>query len=262
MPNEKQAAEVRQLFEDAAACGNRYNCPPADELNARVQKAGEDVIPAVALGLMTDPKVRSFDRLGTVAYETARTWAGTRVKAGSLDAPAQRMLLDAIHNILNADSSTFVIPVYALLSGSIGEALPGTRELLVAEAVNPKRDRDEVDHVASVLRGYTTDLSQVRAWLASANPVEMWAGTALLDHIDHSLIEQHRDELPMLLEAANRRDLPTDVALSLIEHVKSHADVAFLPVLQKFGEHSDATVRQAAGAAAASVRQQASPAPN
>jgi hypothetical protein len=90
----------------------------------------------------------------------------------------------------------------------------------------------------------------------------MWAGTALLDHIDHSLIEQHRDELPMLLEAANRRDLPTDVALSLIEHVKSHADVAFLPVLQKFGEHSDATVRQAAGAAAASVRQQASPAPN
>jgi hypothetical protein len=254
MPNEKEAAEVRRLFEEAAACGNRYDCPPADELNARAQKSGEDVIPTVALGLMTDPTVRSFDRLGTVAYETARSWASSRVKAGTFDAGAQQMLQNAISQILKADSSTFVVPVYALLSGPIGQALPGTRELLAAEAINPKRDQDEVDHVASVLRGYTRDLSQVRAWLSGASPKEMWAGVALLNHVDHSVIDQHGDELPMLLAAANRRDMPSDVALALVDHVKSHADDAFLPVLRKFGDHPDADVRRAANAATDAVK--------
>jgi hypothetical protein len=253
MPNETEA-EIRRLFEDAAACGNRYDCPPADELNARAQKSGEEVVPAVALGLMTDPTVRSFDRLGTVAYETARSWAFSRVKAGTFDSGAQQMLLDAIRQILKADSSTFVVPVYALLSGPIGQALPGTRELLTQEAVNPKRDQDEVDHAASVLRGYTSDLTQVRAWLSGASAREMWAGLALLNHVDHSLIDQHGDELPRLLAAASRRDLPNDVALGLVDHVKSHADDAFVPVLRKLAEHPDADVRRAADAATDAIK--------
>jgi hypothetical protein len=203
---------------------------------------------------MADPQVRSFDRLGTVAYETTRSWASSRVKTGTFDSQAQQMLLDGVRHILDGDASTFVIPVYALLSGPIGAALPGTRELLAAEAVNPRRNRDEIDHAASVLRAYTTDLSQVRAWLFSSEPREMWAGVALLDHIDHSLIQQTRDELPMLLAVAKRRDVPADVALGVIEHVKGHADAAFLPVLHAFSANADTTVREAAALASTEIQ--------
>jgi hypothetical protein len=255
MSNETEVAEVRRLFEAAAACGNRYDCPPADALDARAKRPGGDVVATVALELMTDPQVRSFDRLGTIAYETARSWANSRVQAGTFDAPSQQMLLAGVHKILDTDSSTYRIPIYALLSGSIGEALPGTRELLVREAVNPKRNGDEVDHIASVLRGYERDLSQVQRWLESGEPREMWAGVALLDHVDHSLIDQQRVELPLLLRVAQRANLPADVALGLVEHVKSHGDVEFLPVLDALGAHGDGEVRTAANAAVTAVRQ-------
>src|SRR5512141_3172355 len=86
---ETESAAIRRLFEAAAACGDRYHCPPQDELLARAERPDGTPIAAVAFDLMADPDVRSFDRLGSAAYEAALSWAGARVKAGTFDGQAR-----------------------------------------------------------------------------------------------------------------------------------------------------------------------------
>lgn len=248
-------ATIRQLFEAAAACGNRYRCPPADELDRLAQQPGEGPVLDVAFDLMTDPLVRSFDRLGTVAFEVARAWAGSRVEAGTFDAAAQRTFMAGIRRILGADSSTFVIPAYSILDGTIGYAIPETRALFVAEAVDPKRSLDEVGHATQGLRHYTSDLVQVGTWLKSQDERVMRAGMSLLDNVDHSLIKQEAEELPLLLEVAKRSDVPVDVAIAMVAHVKSHEDNAFLPVLTALGGHANPEVQAKAKDATEFVRQ-------
>ena len=82
----------------------------------------------------------------------------------------------------------------------------------------------------------------------------MAAGAALLDAVDHSKIKQEAEELPLLLEVAKRGDLPEDVALSLVDHVASHEDNAFLPILDALGKHPSEAVRSKAREAADLVK--------
>jgi hypothetical protein len=254
MTNPNDRAAIRQLFDSAAACGDRYKCPPADELDRLARIPGQTTVLEVAFDLMADPKVRSFDRLGTAAYETARAWAHAKVQARTFDEKSQETFMDGINRILAVDSSTFVIPAYSLLDGPIGYAIPSTRSLLVAEATKAGRTTEEVRHATEGLRHYTTDLAQVRAWLTSKDAREMTAGAALLDAVDHTMIKQDTDELPLLMEVAKRADLPEDVALALVDHVASHEDNAFLPVLGLLERHSAAEVRAKAREASDQVK--------
>src|SRR5438105_2529236 len=56
-------AGIRKLFDDAAACGDRYRCPPLDELARRAEDLDDRLVLKVAFDLMNDPAVQSHSRL-------------------------------------------------------------------------------------------------------------------------------------------------------------------------------------------------------
>jgi hypothetical protein len=247
-------AAIRQLFEEAAACGDRYRCPPQDELLARAEGPEGTPVAEVALELMADPGVRSFDRLGKAAFEVARNWAAARVRAGTFDAGARSMLLGGVRRVLADDSSTFVVAVYSLFSGPIGDAIPEAKEILTAEALNPKRDLSQMDDAVKVLQRFTPGLGQIRPWLESGDERRQLAALSLLDYADHTGFSAAEEQA--LLEAAARRpNLPQSVAIALVGHVQGHEDEAFLPVLVPLERHGDAELREAATEAAAAIRQ-------
>jgi hypothetical protein len=249
VPEANDQTAIRRRFEEAAACGDRYHCPPADDLLARAERTDGTPVAVVAFELMSDPHVRSFDRLGTVAYEVSLSWVGARVKGGILDAEQKRLFLDAVRRILSADSSTFVEPVYTYFAGPIGDAIPEAKEILTQEALNPRRDLAQMDMAAKVLQRFIHDLTQVRTWLESDDERRQLAAISLLDYMDHRRIPEG-EEVKLLAETARRPGVPSAVAMALIGHSKIHDGDAFQPVLEPLLRHSDPQVREAAKAAA------------
>src|SRR4051812_41711870 len=67
-------AALRQLFEAAEACGDRYNCPPLQQLQDLAARPRELRVLEVAFDLMTDPKIATHERLFKMASATARAW--------------------------------------------------------------------------------------------------------------------------------------------------------------------------------------------
>src|SRR5687767_6311140 len=75
-------AAIRALFEEAEACGDRYQCPPLAKLQERAERLGETRVLEVAFDIMADPKVETFERLFKMASATARAWAAARTAEG------------------------------------------------------------------------------------------------------------------------------------------------------------------------------------
>lgn len=245
---------TRKLFDDAAACGDKYNCPALDELIRRTKDPRDTTILGTAFDIMCDPNVRSFDRLGDAAWHVAQAWATGRVQRNAFDDASKKVFLAGVMRMLKGDSPTFITPAISLLAGQSGYNLPGAEQILKDQALNPKRI-EALDLVAQLLRPFQKDLSLVKLWLQSKDAWTMLAGTAVLEWVDHSLIKQVEDELPFLLTVAKRPDLPVDVARALVRHVRSHEDNDFLPVLQVLSRNPDKQVQADAAEAIAYVKQ-------
>ena len=93
--NPMDEAAIRKLFDEAAACGNRYKCPPGDQLMDMSEKSGTDVLTVrVAFKMMLEPAVRFFDREGRLAEALVRNFVVARRKGRGFDSEAKTVFFD------------------------------------------------------------------------------------------------------------------------------------------------------------------------
>lgn len=230
-------AALRKLFEDAEACGNRYECPPLQELEDLAARPREVRVLEAAFDLMVDPKLASHERLFKMASTTARAWCAARTAHG------QKLSIDDEVALKKQVTRLLAAPDKVIVGHSFVEYLADARQIFEAEAIDPARDADAV---ASAIRGLRTrepDLKTVTRWLAATDERVAVTGASLLDMIDHDHVVQ-ADEVAMLLEFARRPDSPAAAARQVAQHAIDHDDPAFAPVVQAFTAHNDAQVRQ------------------
>jgi hypothetical protein len=233
------AAALRKLFEDAEACGDRYHCPPLDELRDRAARPRELRVLEAAFDLMADPKLAPHERLYRMASTTARAWCAARSTEG------HTMSIDDEIALKKQTARLLALPDRVMSAHGFIEYLSDARQMFEAEAINPARTDEEM---ASAIRGLRTrepDLVTVTKWLAATDERTGVAGALLLDMIDHDHVVV-ADELAMLLEFARRPDSPAAVARLVVQHAIDHDDPAFAPVVQAFAAHGDAQVRELA----------------
>lgn len=232
-------AAIKKLFDDAEACGDRYHCPPLDELTERAARPHELRLLDLAFDLMVDPKVGVGGRKYKAASTTGRAWCAARSTEGhTLSAEEERALRRNVLRLLARKDA--VVSAHSFV-----EYLADARQIFEAEAINPKRSDVEV---ASALRGLRTrepDLKTITKWLAGKDTAV--AGALLLDGVDHDHLPV-ADEVTMLLEFARRTDSPPDAARLIAQHAIDHEDAAFAPVVKALAGHPDASVREAAAA--------------
>jgi hypothetical protein len=232
-------AKIRKLFDDAEACGDRYECPPLAELQDRAERPGELRVLEVAFDIMCDPKVDTFERLFKMASATARAWAAARAAGGKrLSIDDERALRAHVMRLLGRDDTA--IPAHGFI-----EYLSDARELFEREALDPRRGNDEVHSAIRGLRDREPDLSTIKAWLGGKDERAMVAGALLLDAVNHDGVRRE-DEIAILTEFARRRDSAPEAARIAVRHAADHDDPAFAPVLRGFEQHADPSVRELA----------------
>jgi hypothetical protein len=237
----EDTAAIRALFDEAEACGDRYNCPPLGKLTERAERPGETRVLEVAFDIMVDPKVQTFARRFKMASTAALAWAAARTTGGhKLSIDDERVLRAQVMRLL-ARTDT------AVPGQSFVGYLSDAREILQREVLDPARGNDEVHSAIRSLRELEHDLTTVRTWLGAKDERPMVAGGLLLDALDHASIRA-ADEVAMLLEFARRTDTAPEAARIVAGHAAAHDDPAFAPVLRAFAEHPDASVRALAAA--------------
>ncbi|HET9624429.1 MAG TPA: hypothetical protein VFP84_23820 [Kofleriaceae bacterium] len=232
-------AALRKLFDDAAACGDRYHCPPLDALRARAEKPGELSVLRMAFDLMVDPKLETSDRLFRMAFAVAEAWTAARqANAKPLSTADERELRAQVMRLLARGDNS--VP-----GQSLAAHLSDARQILEREALDPRRGNDEFHASIRILRDLERDLSTVQTWLAAKEPRPQLAAALLLDAMDHATIAAG-DEAALLLAYARRADSDPEAARLVAQHAVQHADPTFAPVLAAFAHHADPAVRAAA----------------
>lgn len=232
-------AALRKLFDDAAACGDRYHCPPLDALQTRAEQPGELAVLRIAFDIMVDPKVDTGDRLFRMAFAVAQAWATARSTHGhALSAADERELRGQVMRLLARSDNS--VP-----GQSLAAYLSDAREIIEREAIDPKRNNEEVHAAIRILRDLEHDLTTVKAWLSAKDARPQLTGALLLDAFDHDRLPPTA-EVPVLLAFAKRHDTDPEAAKLVADHAARHDDAAFAPVLAAFAQHPDAGVREAA----------------
>lgn len=232
-------AAILKLFDEAEACGNRYDCPPLAALQTRAERPGELAVLRVAFDLMADPKLETHERRFKMASATARAWAAARTTEGkTLSADDEAALRAQVMRLLARPDNA--VPAHGFV-----EYLPDARAIFEREALDPRRGNEEVHSAIRGLRDREPDLTTVKVWLGATEERPQVAGALLLDAFDHGKL-QPGDEVAMLLGFAGRKDTAPEAARLVARHAVDHADPAFAPVVKAFGQHPDPAVRKAA----------------
>lgn len=235
---------IRKLFEQAEACGDRYQCPPLAELQARAERPGELRVLQVAFDLMTDPKTETFERRFKMASATARAWAAARTTGGRrLSSADEAELRKQVLRLLERADN--VVPAHGFV-----EYLSDAGEIFRREALDLRRGNEEVHSAIRGLVEREHDLGTVATWLAAKEERPMIAGALLLDAFDHSRLDPEA-EAAVLLEFARRADTDPEAARLVASHAAAHEEPAFAPVVAAFTKHRDPAVRKAAAEGAA-----------
>lgn len=236
-PDDKTA--ILKLFDEAEACGDRYDCPPLAKLQDRAEKPGELRVLEIAFDIMVDPKTNTFERRFKMASMTARAWAAARTTNGhTLSAADEKALHAQVVRLLARPDN--VVPAHGFI-----EYLSDARAMFQHEALDPKRGNDEVHSAIRGLRDREKDLSTVKAWLAKDDERAQLAGALLLDGFNHDLLKP-ADEVAVMLAFAQRPDTHAEAAKLIVQHADGHDDGAFEPVLRALTKHKDAQVRELA----------------
>jgi hypothetical protein len=241
-PVTDDTAAIKKLFEQAEACGDRFHCPPLQQLQDRAARPGELRVLEVAFDIMADPRTGTFERMFQMASAVARAWAAERTTQGhKLSIDDERSLRAGVMRLLARPDNA--VPAHAFV-GYLSDA----RAILEREALDPRRGNDEVHSAIRSLRDLEPDLSTVKTWLAGHDERSMVAGALLLDAFDHGKLKGD-GEAQMVIGFARRTDSDAEAARIVAKHAADHEDAAFAPALQAFAKHADAKVRDIANQA-------------
>ncbi|MBC7978089.1 MAG: hypothetical protein H7138_24160, partial [Myxococcales bacterium] len=201
----EDTAAIRVLFDEAEACGDRYDCPPMAKLTARAERPGETRVLEAAFDIMVDPKVETFERRFKLASTAALAWAAARTTGGhTLSVDDERVLRAQVMRLLARTDNA--VPGHSFV-GYLSDA----RDILRREVLDPSRGNDEVHSAIRSLRELEHDMTTVQTWLGAKDERSMVAGGLLLDALDHAPIRTG-DEVAVLLDFARRTDTAPEAA--------------------------------------------------
>jgi hypothetical protein len=246
MSQDKPSPEhIRKLFADAVVCPNRYDCPPLDELHRLVGTPAARAVVSVAFDLMAEGKIRSIDREGKFTQQLVQEWLLELENTGKLDADTAAWCMSQIERALTTADPSLIGGMQLV---ALNFKLPGAMDWVEKDIVSPGRSLEAACAAGRFLSGYLDDYGRVRRWLDTAGDNGLAAAICSLHHFDHDLFDVERDELPLLVKAAERRDLAPEIAYPLLDHVEIHeSDPRFKAIAARLSQHSDEGVRRIAG---------------
>lgn len=252
------APALQELFEKAAACGDRYHCPPLATLTQLAsEQRPSSQLPAVvrlALAFWADPKTQQLDPQVRIADAVLRSFAESLAARGPDAAQLQKNLCDELGKALDGCSASMRPPIYAFLGSPGAFRLEPAESLLLSEAERADRSPADTLNAARSLAAYDDALDRARRWVHAGTPQAARAAVGLLGGYAAEDPQQGAAVRDLLATLARSPQLPADAALMLLEHLAAMEDREMVASAKQLQQHADAGVRRRAAEVAAQLR--------
>ena len=231
--------ELEALFEQAAACGNRYRCPPRDQLLAAVEGPNDQVLVSTALRMIDRKKLRHFDRDGRFALKIVNEWLLERRNRGGLDGSQGTWLWKQVEPLLaTCDKGVR----NSLINSTLYARIPEAVAFVTTRIIKPRTPRDEVTELAAMFGRSVKDVEVILGWVGADSPSIAQGGLIALGELDHHLFNQEMLELPLLAKLATR-PMDAELANALLQHLAWHScDPGYPDLATGLVRHADANV--------------------
>jgi hypothetical protein len=194
---------------------------------------------------MSLPESHPDSGSGRVAAWSVGVWLDAQATARNLTEAQLAEVVTRLRKVIDQGSSHFRRTAFSMLGMHPEYGLPNAEQILREEATRSDRSDDDIRAAAIWLASYQRDLRLVQELIRLRSGPGLLAGVALLRKASVLPYGDRNETVRILNELAQRPDLPSTVALDVIDFCKVLDEPRLSPAIHALSRHSDPIVRDA-----------------